>query len=247
MKNLDNKFKFRALLGLATASMTVLALTQVAAASNTGSSHEVVALCTTQDGPPPQERGPRRPPMGPALAGIPEVAKELGLTEDQLAAIRDVAESLRGSRPDKETMDAAMGKIKSIMNAAQWKRFNQIQLQLAGPGAFLMPETVQALGLSSAQQDQIKAILDANRPKEGERPQGDPKQMHDKVMKQILAVLTADQQAKWQDMLGAEFKLPKRGPGGGPGGPGGPEGRGGPGGPGGPDGRGGPGGPGEPE
>jgi hypothetical protein len=128
-------------------------------------------------------------------------------------------------------------KIQEILTDDQYKRYKEIELQVQGAPAVLRPDVSQKLGITEEQRQQIRQILESNRPQMqppqgGDRP--DPEKMRaemekrrEEMNKKVLAVLTADQRSKWQTMLGKPFKLTQ--PAFGPGGPGGPP----PGGPGG--------------
>ncbi len=212
-----------------------------------------------QGGPPPPRMGGMR--QGPPMGGIglllnPRVSAELRLTPeqiDQLEALhpapgqgmerRGGGDQGEGGPPPGGGHEEEMKKLKAILNADQFKRFTEIELQAMGPRAFTRPDVVKQLGLSDDQVEKIKGVLEANRPQRGQGgppPQDGAADPRAKVLAQVTALLTNDQKSKWTSMIGKPFKLPlmRRGPGG-RGGPGG----GGPGGPGGgPDG-GGPGGP----
>ncbi len=142
-----------------------------------------------------------------------------------------------GFDPEKgKQMESA---IKKILNETQYKRYRQIDLQVDGPRAFQRPEVVEALQISEDQMDQIREIMEQNRPQggppqggpgQGGRGQGDPGKFADELMKKITAVLSDSQKSKFKELVGAPFKLerPKGGPQGGPGqggpGQGGPDG-----------------------
>jgi hypothetical protein len=138
-------------------------------------------------------------------------------------------------------------KIQKILTESQYKRYQELSLQLQGAGAISRPEIAQKLGLTEDQIKQVRDIQTNDRPPrpEGGQNDGPPdfKQMQEQMKKhrqeieaKILAVLTASQKSEWQAMLGKPFKFDEMPPMG----PGGPGGFGGPGGPGG--GQGGPGG-----
>jgi hypothetical protein len=152
------------------------------------------------------------------------------------------------------------GAIKKILNAGQYKRYRQIDIQVQGPRWFMNPEAQDMLNLSEKQHDQIDEIMKNGRPPQGGQggpggqggqggpggqqggrgqggPGGDMGKFADDLMKKIMSVLNENQKNKYKELTGAQFKLER--PQGGPGGPGGPGGFGG--GQGGP-GRGGPGG-----
>lgn len=129
-------------------------------------------------------------------------------------------------------MQKMQAKLKSILSESQFARFQQIELQAAGPHALLRPDVAEKLGLSEDQRSQIEEKLHQEfGPDQG----GQGGQSHEA---EVMSVLTREQSDKWKAMLGKPFKLP-RGPQGRPGGPEGREGGQGPDrGPGGPEGQG---------
>jgi serine/threonine protein kinase len=126
-----------------------------------------------------------------------------------------------------------------ILDATQQARLRQIDLQTKGPMAFRDPAVVAALKLTPEQQDRIK-LIEADRMfmfrPDGPRPDGHrgpgpggagpggppfgpkkgPDQMRRPDMEPILAVLTDDQRARWQELTGRPF-AGRRPFGGGPG------------------------------
>ena len=241
----------------ATRILASLALTAILAA--------VSLAQDDQGGPPPgggrgmgRQGGPRGPGMGgpqaldrlPSMAGLagrPEVAQELGLSQDQLDRLRTVAESMRGGMrppqggegtggpPDFRAMmaqreqaeAAADAKTKAILTPAQAKRLAEIQVQSMGLTAALVPSVQTRLGLSADQKAQLKALVPARGPGGPGGMGGPPPGGGD-----------GDQSGPPPDMQGGQGGPPpdmqggQGGPGGfgGPGGPGGPGGMGGPGG-----------------
>lgn len=143
----------------------------------------------------------------------------------------------RGPRPEDRQLEE---KVKGILTETQFARYEQLKLQMRGAGVIGSPEIADKLGLSDDQRGRIREIFENDRPPMpppltdgGERP--DPQRMRDEMRKhreeiegKVLAVLTKDQRAKWDAMIGKPFKFeqPPMGPGfrgpGGPGGPGGP-------------------------
>ncbi|MBS1715167.1 MAG: hypothetical protein JST30_12610 [Armatimonadetes bacterium] len=144
-----------------------------------------------QFGGPPQG-GPGGPPQGGGQFGGPP----------------------QGGPGGPDPMDA---KVKEILNADQYARYKELQLQWRGAGAISQPDVADKLGLTDDQREQVRAAMDAARPQPPQGGQGGPpdfeamqKQMAEakaRSEKQILAVLTVDQRAKWQQMLGRPFKF----------------------------------------
>jgi hypothetical protein len=143
-----------------------------------------------------------------------------------------------GNDQHRQEMEA---KVKGILNADQYARYQQLALQAEGPRAFGRKDVAEKLNLSEDQQQKIREIHEANRPQppapggqggppdfEKMRAEGDKRR--EEIMQKILGVLTSNQKSTWNSMVGKPFKFQPpqmRGPGG-QGGPGGPGGQGGP-------------------
>ena len=126
--------------------------------------------------------GMGRMPMG-GLAGLlrnPDVKKELGVTDEQISKIesetRKVMEAMRndGGQPQPGRQpgshrDKVQAVLKSSLSEAQFKRFNEIELQVVGARALLRPDIREKLGLT---EEQIEDIQDIVGP-----PQGGPGMM----------------------------------------------------------------------
>jgi hypothetical protein len=116
--------------------------------------------------------------------------------------------------------------IATVLSPGQIGRVRQIVLQLAGPRAFRQPDVVAALRLTAEQQERIRAIEKEVFPVRmhwhvpGEpseplprRPPGQGRQQRHKVARdRILAVLTGEQKAKWEELTGKPFtgEMPAR-------------------------------------
>ena len=208
-----------------------------------------------QGGPPPagpggpggQMRfgGGQRMMGGPMLLMNPAVQKELKLTDDQIAKVRDLmprrprggeqggpeGQNAPRQRPNPQEMDK---KIQDILDAGQYRRLSEIRLQMQGPFALMRPEIAEKLGLSDDQKGALRDLFQQERQNPPPNPGSEPSDFHKtmqerraKLEKGALAILTDSQRDKWHEMTGTPFKMPM-GPGfggrgrfGGPGGPGG--------------------------
>jgi serine/threonine protein kinase len=98
--------------------------------------------------------------------------------------------------------------LAAILTPAQQRRFEQIGLQAAGPGAFREPEVVAALQLTAEQRERIRAIEDEalfawmRTPAAGGEPGKPPRPRDRSPGERILAVLTEDQVRRWKEMTG---------------------------------------------
>jgi hypothetical protein len=127
-----------------------------------------------EGGPPPpgQEPGMRgrfgRGPgggfdRGPRLLMSPEVQKELKLSADQI-------EKLRALRPPPPPPRERMGeggppmgprdeKLKTILTPHQYRRLEQIRLQMEGPRALLRPDIAEKLALTHDERSEIEDLM----------------------------------------------------------------------------------------
>jgi Spy/CpxP family protein refolding chaperone len=155
-----------------------------------------IALAQSEGGPPPRDRGHRNaPPRGfggffqgmdlgmLAMLQREPVQKELGLTEEQVAKIKEVFKEVFAARqrmgelkdlsPEerdakvkelrKEAMEkakAAQKKLPEILKPAQWERLKQIFVQRENVFALRNAEITKALGLTEEQNGKIRKILD---------------------------------------------------------------------------------------
>jgi eukaryotic-like serine/threonine-protein kinase len=162
-----------------------------------------------------------------------EVQDELGLSLEQRQALaritmrwRDAFDQSFGR--DGETWEQSRlalaqeqeGELSKLLTPAQAQRLQQIALQLAGTRAFSNPAVVEALGLTPHQRERIRLLQERTRPPGpvfGVRPnsgRSDPadearrqtmrKQLA-QTQQQILCVLSKEQRAKWNELIGKPF------------------------------------------
>jgi Spy/CpxP family protein refolding chaperone len=126
--------------------------------------------------------------------------------------------------------------IAKILDAKQNDRYGQLQLQREGVAAIARAEIADKLNLTKEQKEKVAKIQEEGRSalrgggagfgqlSDEERREAFTKAQaaREKVTTDLAAVLTADQKASWEKMLGANFEFPQRGFGGGR--PGGGEG-----------------------
>ncbi|HEY2414430.1 MAG TPA: hypothetical protein VGI40_19450 [Pirellulaceae bacterium] len=176
-----------------------------------------------------QEQQPGQPGQGRGGRGGPQ------MTPEQIAEM----EKQRAER-DKE----ANAKLADILLPHQVKRLNEIYIQQAGTAALLDDEVAKLLNVSPAQKTKITEVRQQNQESFGAAMRemfqggGDRDANRTKMEElrkandaKVLAVLSADQQKKFEELKGKPFAMPegggRGGPGGGRGGPGGTRGRGG--------------------
>ncbi len=117
------------------------------------------------------------------------------------AHLRPPAERVRLALEQARANEA---EVDAILTHSQRVRLRQLALQSEGPAAFREPEVVEALGLTPGQREQIRAIeeeLLVSQMREshfGKAPEATGKP----AMERIVAVLTADQARRWNEMVG---------------------------------------------
>jgi Spy/CpxP family protein refolding chaperone len=188
-----------------------------------------------QGGP---DRGGRSGPGGPLGGGITgllqtnEVQKEIELMDDQRQELDAIAEEMRGelrgmfqgmgelspeerrARFDEirsraaELQTKAEGKVQQVLLPHQFDRLKQIDLQTriqrGGAAALSEGEMAEKLGLTEAQQEQLR-----------ERSAEVQQELQEKIRQlrleargKLMDVLSPEQRAKLETMLGEDFSLP---------------------------------------
>jgi hypothetical protein len=167
---------------------------------------------------------------GPAaLLMRQDVQKELKVTDDQLAKLKEIGEEMREKGKEafdkadlqglgqqerfakmaeimKPVNDEATKKITALLQPEQNKRLKQLQRQQAGVRAFTEKEVQDALKLSDDQKEQIKTIAkDADRER-GELFKGGGGGGNFQESAKKMAAINAEGVEKVQAMLTAEQK-----------------------------------------
>jgi len=180
------------------------------------------------------------------LVAIPEVQKELGLSPEQVQKSQAVVEKLQGEmrsamegfdfrevfelepeerdkkmaalRTRQETAgQGAFKDLNKILDAKQWSRLSELDLQRAGMAALRRPPVAERLKLSDEQREKIDGILD-------QVPPFLPPEARREIDDQAMSVLKDDQKDELKKLQGKSFSFPVAQFGGFPGGPGGPGG-----------------------
>ena len=203
-----------------------------------------------------QPKGQGRPGLqalsgagGGRVLAMPEVQKELGLSDEQKKRVDDLLKDLGMSEADRKGLQALSkeerrerlkeaakksqenaGKtkeaVKSILDAKQLERFNQLVLQAEGVMALARPDVTEKLGLSQEQKDKLRGIAQNALPDQGsladlknatkeDRRAAFTKmrEKSEKAKADALDVLTTEQKETWEKMQGKKFDFPL-GPGG---------------------------------
>jgi restriction endonuclease S subunit len=168
---------------------------------------------------------PTMPPL--QLLTQDSIIKELKLADDQVKKLKEEGGKQMAARAglrDKEgeernqMMQELSKQADKIMNEVlkpdQLKRFKQIQLQQQGAQAFDNPEVAKELKITDDQLKQIKELRenarkemmalgrpDPSNPEANKKRQEITKAVNEKVM----AMMSADQKAKWKEMTGEPF------------------------------------------
>lgn len=187
---------------------------------------------------------------GIGMLSIAEVQKELKMTPEQIEKAKTKQDEIRTA--NREAMEKAGGfqafqsmsqeerqqmmekmrateqkAVGEILDATQQKRYHQLELQQMGARAFSRKDVIEALKITSEQQEKISSVQQERMQQMRESMQGvdfqnmtsdERQQFQAKMMafqketnEKTLAVLTAEQQAQWKEMLGAPFTFPARG------------------------------------
>jgi Spy/CpxP family protein refolding chaperone len=191
------------------------------------------------------------------LAVAPDVQSELKMTDEQKTKVQDISDQLREDRRDlfggsfgnpSETFAEmerlnreASEKVDGVLDDAQQKRLRGIAIQVNGPAALNDETIVKDLNLSDEQKTKLEEVRDENNQAmrdafsnagdlSREERRDKMRELGDAANEKLLAVLNADQQAKFEEMKGDPFEFDRsqlrRGGGGGGGGFGGRRNRG---------------------
>jgi Spy/CpxP family protein refolding chaperone len=168
------------------------------------------------------------PPSMARLATIDKVQEALKITDEQKTKIEkinaDFRKEMSGDRPDPEKMkkmrDEVTDKLKEVLNADQQKRLMGIFVQVMGAGAVMDPAVGKEIDLTDEQKDKLHEAMGP--PPEGREARGAGAQSFQdrraKMEKDVMAVLTPEQQKKLESLKGEKVDIDMsalRGPGGG--------------------------------
>jgi hypothetical protein len=174
------------------------------------------------------------PPGMPAsfLLAAKEVQEELKLSPEQVRKVREAAEKDRhaqrliesGPAADadkrwRELLAESEKAAAAILSPPQLKRFRQIRLQQVGAVALADPKLADQLKLTEDQRKAVKAIAQ-DREAKARAVVADPDLANREVAAKISELtraadaevrkrLTADQRAKWEEMIGEPFRWPR--------------------------------------
>ncbi len=144
-----------------------------------------------------------------AILNSPSIQKELGLDDDQIAAIAKI-----NVNPIPTTFADAMLPLNTILLEEQLKEFKRIAFQGLMVRAFTIAEVQESLNLTPDQKNAIAAIQSnfktklqpaQDRIRRGENgnpfdEERDTKVLHEKAYLEALELLTAEQKEKWAEI-----------------------------------------------
>ncbi len=196
----------------------------------------VVMMCVAAYAQPQRgRRGAGRPGMGMRggmsvqLLRNDAVQKDLGLSDEQISELREVAskgrpkfdrEAIKNLSQEerqakmkelREGMMKKLGELKEnvdkILTEKQQKRLKQIELQMMGPMAFMRPDVAEKLQITDDQKEKMRDAFRALRQgREGGGPP-DREKMAKEVREKLADILTDAQKSQLKEMRGEPFDV----------------------------------------
>lgn len=169
-------------------------------------------------------------PGGGGMAGLlmsEEIRTELGIDEDQMLDLEDFRDEMRGQMremfgqmrdmdPDErremiqEMRTEAENRLKEVLKPEQMTRLKQIelqqQMQRRGGGGAIPNSVAEELGLSESQLEEMRAKAAAAQAELQKKIQ----ELRQAAQEEILSVLTSEQRAKYDELVGKPFEMPRR-------------------------------------
>jgi serine/threonine protein kinase len=164
---------------------------------------------------------------------LKEVQDELGLSPGQREALGRIDRRMREAFQESFAQSPEVWErkrlvvareqeveIPRLLTAAELKRFDQVVLQMAGIHAFSDPKIVEALKLMPGQRERIRELAGERKgagpgpPPHGPGPPGhlddgrrraEARRRFEETRAKVLELLTPEQQAKWQELVGKPF------------------------------------------
>ncbi len=162
--------------------------------------------------------GPGGPVTMARLATLDQVQDALKLTDEQKDKIKQINDDMRkemrtsvqqGGRPDREKirkmMESTSGKINEVLDEGQRKRLMGILIQVNGAAAVMDPAIAKELNLTDEQRTKLHESMRGMRESRGEN--GSPEEMHAKMDKAVMAVLTDEQQKTLESLKGEKVDI----------------------------------------
>lgn len=170
-------------------------------------------------------------PTGKKFLDRADVRAELRITDQQLMRMKALKDEKKAAerqlraqglpRDQYEQRKQALERQydpRQVLTAQQRTRLQQLELQWNGAISLVNPAVARQLGLSAQQQARIREIAARGAAETHNATRGQPKhekkiaeaQLRERVNQQILSVLTPQQRAQWQRMLGTPFQFSER-------------------------------------
>jgi Spy/CpxP family protein refolding chaperone len=187
--------------------------------------------------------GPRGPAPMVLLATVDTVQDALKLSDEQKEKVKTINDEMRdamrkelenGGRPDREkmrkVMDEASEKLNNVLDATQQKRLMGIFVQVNGAAAVMNPTVAKELNITDEQRDKLREAMgpppggrgegkgEAKGEGKGGGGAGSFRERREKMDKEVMAILTSEQQKKLEEMKGEKVEVDMsklRGPSGG--------------------------------
>ncbi|MBI1903893.1 MAG: hypothetical protein HYS13_22555 [Planctomycetia bacterium] len=160
-----------------------------------------------------------------ALAGVQQAGGGFNFRELQNLSQEERQKKMEELRAKMEgATKKATEAINGVLDAKQKERFAQLRLQRQGIASLSTPAVAEKLGLTQEQKDKIAKLGEDRRAAFGAGGGFNPnatdeerRAAREKAQKatqkyetDMAAVLTADQKASWEKMLGAKFDFPQQ-------------------------------------
>lgn len=173
--------------------------------------------------------------FGTMLLSNKGVQKELKATDEQAEKLNALGEQLRSKQREAfqklqelsdderrekgrelfRTAEADLRKgLADVLKPEQVKRFEQIQLQASGPGAFASPRVEEALKLTDDQKGKIRTVNDELGQSIRDAFEADRENAFTKIAElrkgateKAVAVLNDDQKKTWKELTGEPFEV----------------------------------------
>ena len=178
----------------------------------------LVAVASTGD----EEAPPMFPREAMAVLAQESVQHELQLTSAQVRHVREMQRlrkqlSKVARRLEVAEISLFMDRINlqesefmAQLSPGQRSRLAQLCRQMRGPLAIGDEDVVAALGLNEEQSDRVVLLLDEHREARLQPSDKNVASSTEHTKQRLLAVLTPDQHARWQAMLGEPFPFDNR-------------------------------------
>jgi hypothetical protein len=173
-----------------------------------------------------------------ALFANPDVARTLGLTQNQVNSLRDTAACLRQDLEDQlaqikdlrgnerarrlreihDQYDAHWGKkAAGVLTPRQMERYRQLELQARGPEAFMDAGVQKKLNLTAQQRQKLEALRQRYQRQRSELGQGsrggkDEAAYRKQFFQEANAILDVGQRRSWRELIGEDFNFTPKAP-----------------------------------